>query len=246
MVHEITKGRSGVDYLLSGFTLIRQPGLRRFVVLPLLTNLVLFSLCFYWLLGELDKLSAAALNLLPGWLSWLQYLLWPLAIITILLVFSFIFGMVANWLAAPFNGLLAEQVEQIITGQQSQEVSIRMLIKDIPRLFLREWQKFLYFLPRALFCLLLFFVPVLGQTLAPVLWLLFCGWMAAIQYCDYPFDNHKIPFHTMRAQLREHKTVNMTFGVLVTLLTSIPLLNLFIMPIAICGATAMWVDRYRQ
>ena len=238
--------KSAISYLLTGLQLIRQPGLRLFVILPLLTNFLLFSGGLFWLFSSLDAMTQGIINQLPEWLSWLSYLIWPLAIITILLVFSFIFGMVANWLAAPFNGLLAEQVEQRLTGQQSQEVSIRMLIKDIPRLFLREWQKFLYFLPRALFCLLLFFVPVLGQTLAPVLWLLFCGWMAAIQYCDYPFDNHKIPFHTMRAQLREHKTVNMTFGVLVTLLTSIPLLNLFIMPIAICGATAMWVDRYRQ
>ncbi|EOT4395614.1 hypothetical protein ACNDZN_003296, partial [Escherichia coli] len=26
----------------------------------------------------------------------------------------------------------------------------------------------------------------------------------------------------------------------------IPLLNLFIMPVAVCGATAMWVDCYRD
>ncbi|MBF4190168.1 NAD(P)H-binding protein [Serratia ureilytica] len=29
-------------------------------------------------------------------------------------------------------------------------------------------------------------------------------------------------------------------------LTMIPILNLVILPVAVCGATAMWVDRYRS
>lgn len=245
MVHETAQKPNGIGYLLQGVTLIRQPGLRRFVIMPLMTNLILFSLCFYWLFSKLESLSDWLLNAVPDWLSWLQYLLWPIAIVTILLVFSFIFSLVANWIAAPFNGLLAEQVEQRLTGQKLHDVSIWALIKDVPRLFRREWQKLVYFIPRALICLLLFFIPVLGQTVAPLLWFLFSGWMAAVQYCDYPFDNHKIPFHQMRAQLLNHKTTNLTFGLIVTVLTTIPIINLFIMPIAICGATAMWVDRYR-
>lgn len=63
--------------------------------------------------------------------------------------------------------------------------------------------------------------------------------MLAIQYCDYPFDNHKVPFKTMRAALRTQKVANMQFGALTSLFTMIPVLNLFIMPVAVCGATAM-------
>ncbi len=69
--------------------------------------------------------------------------------------------------------------------------------------------------------------------------------MLAIQYCDYPFDNHKVPFKTMRAALRTQKVANMQFGALTSLFTMIPVLNLFIMPVAVCGATAMWVDCWR-
>ena len=49
----------------------------------------------------------------------------------------------------------------------------------------------------------------------------------------------------MRSALRRHKSANMQFGALVSLFTMIPILNLAIMPVAVCGATAMWVDRYR-
>ena len=33
---------------------------------------------------------------------------------------------------------------------------------------------------------------------------------------------------------------------IINIFTMIPILNLVIMPVAICGATAMWCDRYRK
>ena len=34
---------SGPDYLLRGFTIIRQPGIRLFVAIPLLINFIIFG-----------------------------------------------------------------------------------------------------------------------------------------------------------------------------------------------------------
>ena len=42
----------GLGYLGEGFGLIRQPGLRLFVIIPLLINILLFGLLFFYL-GEL-------------------------------------------------------------------------------------------------------------------------------------------------------------------------------------------------
>ncbi|MGL5302290.1 MAG: sulfate transporter CysZ, partial [Aeromonas sp.] len=180
------------------------------------------------------------------WLSWLDYLLWPIALLTILVIFSFIFSSVTNWIAAPFNGLLAEKVEQILTGQPANDSGMLDIVKDVPRTFGREWIKLKYYLPKAIGCILLFFIPVIGQTVAPILWFLFSAWMMAIQYIDYPFDNHKIDFITMRDALKQRRGKCLSFGALVTLFSAIPVVNLFVMPVAICGATAMWVDHYRS
>ena len=244
MDYEISK-KSGFHYLFQGLKLVSQPGLRRFVLLPLLTNLLLFAAAFYWFFSQLSALSERWLSQLPEWLAWLEYLLWPVAIITILLLFSFVFGMLANWIAAPFNGLLAEQVEARLTGVQPPEVSMTQLLKDVPRILSREWQKLKYYLPKAIGCLILFFIPLLGPTVAPLLWLLLCAWMAAIQYCDYPYDNHKIRFEIMRDDLKNYRGTNLGFGLLVSLCTALPIINFLIMPVAVCGATAMWVDLYR-
>ena len=70
--------------------------------------------------------------------------------------------------------------------------------------------------------------------------------MMAIQYCDYPFDNHKISFGIMKNALGERRTQSLTFGALITLCTALPIVNLVVIPVAVCGATVMWVENYRS
>lgn len=243
--NQVTK-KSGVNYFLEGFSLIKRPGLRRFVFIPLTINLLLFGGLIYFAIGQLEQVFAWLSAQLPEYLSWLNFLLWPLAVLTLLVVLSFIFSSVMNWLAAPFNGLLAEKVEQLLTGKPLNTGGGIDLIKDLPRILGREWIKLKYYLPRAIVFLLLFLLPFVGQTAAPILWFLFSAWMMAIQYCDYPFDNHKVPFADMKFALNQTRGSSFSFGAAVTLFSMIPILNFVVMPVAICGATSMWVDKYRE
>ncbi|MDR6981497.1 CysZ protein [Rheinheimera pacifica] len=227
-------------YFFRGLTLIHTKGLKRFVLIPLLINLVLFSLAFYVLLQQVSAMVAAVQQYLPDWLHWLEYLLIPLGVMSLVIGLAYSFTMVANFIAAPFNGLLSEKVEAHLSGQTIPDTGMAGFVKDIPRMLAREWQKFIYALPRAIVLFVLFlFLPLIG----PILWFLFTSWLLAIQYADYPFDNHKIDFRTMRAQLRSQPGSSFAFGITVNIACMIPLFNLFVMPIAVCGATAMWVDK---
>ena len=163
--------------------------------------------------------------------------------VSILLIFALIFGTLANFIAAPFNGLLAEKIELHLTGQPLGDTGMLDVIKDIPRTLGREFAKLGYYLPRAIGFLLLFFIlPVFGQ----ILWFLFTAWMMAIQYCDYPFDNHKVSFKQMRRTLHQSRGNCFSFGITVSLFSMIPVVNFLVMPVAICGATAMWVEDLRH
>ncbi len=240
------QAKTGIDYFFLGLRLIRTKGIKRFVFIPLIVNLLLFAAAFTWLFGQLEGAIAMVIDWIPSWLDWakqgIETVLWPLALIVILLSFSYIFLTVANWLSAPFNGLLAEKVEQHLTGQRIADTSIGAIVKDTPRMLGREWQKLAYYLPRAIGFLLLFFLlPVIGQ----VLWFLFTAWMMAVQYGDYPFDNHKAPFRATRDCLGAHKGLAFGFGITTTLVAMVPVVNFLVMPVAICGATAMYVDRFR-
>ncbi|QDP01056.1 sulfate transporter CysZ [Thalassotalea sp. PS06] len=235
--------QSGASYFMQGFKLIRTKGIRRYVFVPLIVNLILFGFAFYQLSFYIDDWIVQLEAWLPSTLSWLIVIVEPLIYIASVIAASFVFSTVANWLAAPFNGLLSEKIEQHLTGQSLSDGGFVDIIKDIPRTLYREWRKLLYYIPRAIgFFLIFLFVPVIGQ----VIWFAFIAWMMAIQYCDYPFDNHKIDFQTMRSSLSEKRGKCFSFGLTVSLFAIIPILNLVLMPVAICGATAMWVDHFRR
>ena len=239
---------SGMGYFFKGFELIQLKGIRRFVLIPLLINILFFSVAFYFMFRELEYYMEILVGWLPDWLNWLSSVLWPLAVLTILIIFSFIFSTAANWIAAPFNGLLSEKIELLLLKEKSvtgQTVDGGMMdiVKDIPRTLGRELQKLTYYLPRAIgFFILLWILPVIGQ----VMWFLFVAWMMAVQYKDYPFDNHKIPFSIMKQTIQQDKGLSYSFGISVTVFSMIPIVNLIVMPVAICGATALWVDHYRD
>ncbi|MCG3727962.1 sulfate transporter CysZ [Vibrio cincinnatiensis] len=242
----ITSQHSGFGYFIEGIKLAFSPGIRRFVLLPLFANLLLVGGAMYYLFTHLDSWINQWIDALPDFLSWLSYLLWPLLTLTILGTFSYFFSTLANFIAAPLNGLLAEKVEQKITGQTVSEQSIWGLIKDTPRILLRECRKMAYIIPKAIGLFLLLLIPALGQTVGPILWFIFTAWMLSIQYCDYPFDNHKVDFNAMRHSLKQKQSKAYGFGMIISILTAIPVLNLFIMPVAVCGATSMWVNEFKN
>ena len=240
------RSANGIEYFMKGWSLAFNPGIKRFVFLPLVANVVIMSALFYWFFSMITGMVDWGLAFVPNWLQWLGYIISFIIVLTLVILFCYFFSTVTNIIAAPFNGLLAEQVEAQLTGIPAPDTSWMSLIKDLPRIFGREMQKLLNYLLWAIPILLTYFIPIIGQFVTPIVWFLFTAWQINIQYADYAFDNHKISFHNMQALLKQDKVDNLTYGILVSLFTMVPLLNLIIMPIAVCGSTAMWVDRYRH
>lgn len=236
---------SGFHYLLQGFRLIRQPGLRRYVAMPLLVSILVFGGALFGLAYWLDLLVDPLLNRLPDWLDWLRYLLWPLFTLAGVLLVFYGFSILTNLIAAPFNGMLAEAVEQHLTGQAIDTGGWQSLLADIlPSLF-SELRKLLYFVVRAVPLGLLFLIPGINLA-APFLWGLFSAWMLAIEYTDYPMANHRLLFSRQRKLLRRKRVLALGFGGGTLLVTMVPVLNFLAMPAAVAGATALWVDRFRS
>lgn len=233
----------GAGYLLRGFSLIFKPGLRSYVVVPLLINIVLFSILIVVGAQQFNRL---VLWLLPEWLAWLKGLLWPLFALTISGIAFFTFLSVCNLIGAPFNGLLAERVEKRLRGcvQQSPFQLTQVLRTFIPTL-ISEVNKILYFALRALPLLALFLIPGVN-IIAPVLWMIFSAWILALEYADFPMANHDIRFTEQRILLQKKRLMVWGFGAAVLLLIMIPVVNFIAMPTAVAGATAMWVEQFDQ
>lgn len=230
---------TGPAYLLEGARLLRKPGLRRFVLMPLLINVLLFGGLIGLAYGWVDDSSRYLVAKLPDWLHWLSYLVIPVFVLTSLVVIFYGFSIVANLIAAPFNGMLAEAVECHLTGRRL-EGDWRQLLRDVLPSILSELRKLLYFALRALPLLVLLLVPLVNVA-ASVLWVLFSAWMMTVQYVDFPMANHGLFFKVQRARLRKRPLLAWSFGGLVMLATLVPVLNFFVMPAAVAGATVLWV-----
>ena len=237
--------RSGMHYLFEGLRLIRQPGLRRYVAVPLLVSTVFFTGAMFGLSHWLEVLIDLLLGYLPSWLDWLRYLLWPVFAVAGVLIIFYTFSLMTNLIAAPFNGMLAEAVEQHLSGQPIDTGGWKALARDIVPSLLSELRKLLYFLLRAIPLGLLFLIPGVNIA-APFLWALFSAWMLAIEYVDYPMANHLLHFSEQRRRLRKRRLLSLGFGGSSLLMTMIPLVNFLAMPVSVAGATAMWVHELKD
>jgi CysZ protein len=230
----------GSSYFMRGVELLRHPQLRPFVLIPLLINIVIFATLITLSISAIGDTLESWVGAIPDWLSWLSWLIWPIVGITLALITGYLFTAVAILIASPFNGLLAEKAEEIITGKPVQgPETIMQAFMIFPRALGREFSKILYYLPLLLFVFILSWIPPISG-IAPLLWFLLGAWMMAIQYVDYPMDNHQRSFKDVKEALREVRMSSLGFGGLVALVSGIPLLNFFVVPAAVCGATVFW------
>ena len=244
-----TNPLAGPTYLLEGMRLITRPGLRRFVALPLGINILVFSAALYWGIGWFQALIAwlqSQLPTLPDWLAWLEqglaWLLWPLfVLLAVVLIFQG-FTLVANLIAAPFNGLLAEKVANLLQGGAPDNgPGPGQTLLGIGAAILDEARKLLHVLLWAIpFFVLSLILPLIG----PLLWFVFTAWILALEYLDYPLGNQGLGARDIRQRLRDRPVLSLSFGAATAVLTLIPVVNFIAMPSAVAGATALWVREF--
>jgi CysZ protein len=233
----------GARYLTRGARLLSHPRLRPFVLVPLVLNILIFGsllgVGFTFINDIMDRLLAS----IPQWLGFIEWILWPLIVITAGLITGYLFTTVALIIASPFNALLAEKAEELITGRPVESLEgLGAALLAIPRGVLRELLKLLYYIPMAVVALLLSFIPGVGA----VAWLLLGAWMMSIQFVDYPMDNHQRSFAEVKEAVRSRRLSSLGFGGLVALCTGIPVVNFFVVPAAVVGATLLWCEELDQ
>lgn len=237
-------------YLLRGLKLLGAPGVRRFVWVPLAINVAVFGALGLWLGARLTG-WIAAVPWLAGedaffLLRWLANALEALVGIVLVVALAWVYTLVANVVGAPFNGLLAERVEAHLTGRPPPPGGTFVeLVRQVPRTLRSEISKLVYLALWAVPLLLLPFVPVLN-ALSPAIVALFAAWVFSLEYLDYPMGNRGALFGEVRRAAGARRTTALGFGGAVALASAVPLANLVVMPAAVAGATALYLDRWAE
>lgn len=224
----------------NGLSLILDARLKRFVLVPLLINIVIYSLVA-WASGHyFDEFLNWALPE-DSWLSYFRWLLWPLFALTYLFISFYTFTIIANLIGAPFNGILAAKIEQQLTGKLPPESDKSVLRAALPAI-MGELRKLIYLTFLTIPVLILMVIPGINAV-GSILWVILGFWFLSIEYVDYPMGNHAIGFKEQRKVLRRSYLSSLAFGAGAGLLLLIPIINFAAMPATVAGATRWWVNQ---
>jgi CysZ protein len=233
----------GITYFARGFKLIRKPEIRTYVLIPALINFVLFGGLIWLGYAQFAPLVEWMMSFVPGFLDFLRWIIWFLITILSAIIVFFTFTPVANIVAAPFNALMSEKIEALLTGNtmDSNTTFIQLALSSV-----RSQLGKLFYIMLWSVALLLFSLIPLVNFAAPVLWVIFGSWLLSLEYLDYPMGNHELEFSQQKRVLGARKGLALGFGGATMVLTSIPLLNFIVMPVAVAGATALWVEQLEK
>ncbi|MEU5913557.1 EI24 domain-containing protein [Micromonospora sp. NPDC047527] len=232
----------GAGLLLRGLGLyVRSPGLMLLGVVPALISGVLFLGAFATLVYFVDNLAALVTPFADDWSGTARGLARVVAGLAILglggLVGVLTFTAVTLVIGDPFYEKISERVEQRYGGTPNEvEVpfwpSLRRSLADSVRLVALA----------ALIGIPLFlagFIPVVGQTVVPVIGAAVGGWFLAVELVGAPFYRRGMRLPQRRAILKADRPTALGFGVAVFLCFLIPLGAVLVMPAAVAGAALL-------
>lgn len=233
-----------MKWLLKGFHLLHQPGIKRYAYAPILVNIVVFCAIYivagcYW-----HDLVTWITQALPHWLAWLGWLLWIVFALLAILILAFCFGALAMVLGAPFYGMLSAKVQQQLNGPKIPDSAWHEAITGMPSMCWRQLKILLaYCIPA--FILLLFSWIAFVHIVAMVLWFLLGARLQTMQNLDLVFQNNLKSYQEAKQFYREHRPQALLFGMSIMLLLMVPILNWFVLPAAAAGGTAWYCNQMK-
>ncbi|MFA5700558.1 MAG: sulfate transporter CysZ [Desulfuromonas sp.] len=219
--------------------LYRNPSLFRYALIPFFINVVVFSATIYFGAEYFTYLIGTYIS--PGDNWWWQILAWiarGVAFLVMLVVVFFTFTAVGNLIAAPFNDVLSEKTEHILTGTSSAEAfSVALLFADVWRTVGDEIRKLSMFVAAMALLLLFSFVPILGPPVFGICSVLLTLYFLVVEYTGFVFSRKHLRFSQQRVFIKNQRSQSLGFGLAVMLTLMLPLVQFLTIPLAVVAAT---------
>lgn len=233
---------SGAGLLGRGLGLVlSRPRLLLIGLIPALISGILYTFALVMLIRFLPDLAALVTRFADDWAEWLRGTMRVLGGITVLgsgvLVSILTFTAVTLLIGDPFYEKISELVEDRFGGVPDAVdtgfwPALRRSLADSLKLL---GISILVGIP----LFLLGLIPVIGQTVIPVLAAAVGGWLLSLELTGVPFQRRGQRLAHRRVVLAKRKPLTLGFGTAVFLTFLIPLGAIFMMPAAIAGATLL-------
>ncbi|MDX6742481.1 EI24 domain-containing protein [Actinocorallia sp. A-T 12471] len=235
----------GVRYLGRGIGWVaRRPAQWVFGLIPALITLVLFGWLLVWFGFQADDVAAWLTPFADGWAEGLRNAVRIIAAVALFAGGAFVallmFTAVTLIIGEPFYEELSLRVERSFGGEvpESDEPFLKGLVRSVRDAIV---------LGVAALCFgvtffALGFIPVLGQTVVPVVAIVVSGYFLAGELTGIAMDRRGLKRKERFAVLRSVRARTLGFGTATAVLFLIPLGAVVFMPGAVAGATLLARD----
>jgi len=226
-----------VQCFFTGFKLLARKELRKFLWIPLLINLCLYTgalvIAYFYLVDIVA-------SFIPEWLQWLSWLLIPLFFACFFVVMFFTFTVLANLLAAPFYTQLSEKTLLLLYKEDESEDKATNPPKTVEvawsTMMLGELRRISYLIKWMIPLVVLSFIPVIN-IISPFLWAIFAAWGMALEFLAYPLENKGLAFPEQKKLISSVRFGSLSLGGITMAGLAIPVFNLLVSPTAVIAAT---------
>jgi len=250
MIERLHKGPAGnfSRGFFSPFRSLRllrdHPRLVLYILIPLLINVAVFTGAVY--LG-LDFFGGTVVEYIPQGEAWywaiLYWLLWVVAVLLTALLVFFSFTVVGNLIASPFNDLLSERTEELLTGRRHEEpFAFGPFVRDAVQTVLLEARKMSLFVLVMLLILPLNLIPGFGNGLYSVLAISLTLFFLCFEYFGFTMVRKRRFFAEQRRFILSRKFLMLGFGCGVCAILAIPFFQFLCIPLAVIAATRLWCE----
>lgn len=221
-----------------------NPRLIQYILIPFLINAIVFSAAV--LLG-LDFFGSTVVEYIPQGDAWywsvLYGLLWVVAVLLTAVLVFFSFTVVGNLLASPFNDLLSERTEEMLSGAVNEEsFALGRFFKDALQTIFMEAKKMWIFVVIMVLILPLNLLPGVGNTLYTILAIALTLFFLCFEYLGFVMVRKRQFFREQKSYIFGRKFLMLGFSCGVMALLAIPFFQLLCIPLAVIAATRLWCE----
>ncbi len=213
-------------------------------LIPLILGFTLFYFVGNYLYNDLLDLGKNYIEQnisSTGWASAFYYLI--VGILTVLFFFLINWGfvLVVSLIASPFNDLLSSRVEKLVSGGELSGLG-KDFEKAIGKFFfviINEVKKVVFIILLTILSFAMGLVPLVG----PVLSTLMAAVLISIQFLDYNWARHDLSLGQCVKDYRKTPFVYSASGLIFVFLLSIPIINIFCLPLAVVYFTILFTKK---
>ncbi len=245
----VTGFAGGFRYpLVAGLFIMRHPSLWPWCIVPVIINIIVLVLVWNWTGDYSAQLLASYVTDAAGWFwDWVRKGAGVVAFVGRVIVSLVAFVVVGTFAALPFNDLLSEKTDRLAGGwTDPRPFSLPRTVWELTVTGMQEGKRMTLFLMIIIPLFALSFIPVLAPF-ALVLKLIVTALFFTSDYLSYPMERRgALLFRHKFLIARRYFFPSLGFGMAVTCLALVPIVNFMFFPLAVVGGTLLFSDLVRQ